>query len=72
MAWIMYVSITVNVMFLLGTFLINLRKRLKTFAYAKVLKSNQGKILIKKIDERGQNRVLNELELRQINTGDHG
>ena len=62
MEWIMYLSLSVNFIFLVYSFLVGIRKRIKTYAYDKVLRSNQGKILIKKVEERGKKKVLDMLK----------
>lgn len=64
MAYILYVAIAVNFSFLLCSFLVSIRNKVKAIAYARVLRSDQGRILIRKIEERGQNKLLQKIKER--------
>ena len=51
MAQIMYITLAVNIIFLVISFLIDMRQKLNTYAYRKVLKSSKVTRFIKRIQK---------------------
>ena len=54
MAQIMYLTLAVNIIFLVISFLIDMRQKLNAYAYRKVLKSSKVSRFIQKIQKQSQ------------------
>ena len=54
MAQIMYLTLAVNIIFLVISFLIDMRQKLHAYAYRKVLKSSKVSRMIQKIQKQSQ------------------